>query len=340
MLKFSQKFQDFFFSFGLMFIGLFLLFIFSVTIENKKTEQNFFPKAAERKEYFLTASTSEKFPDSRPVWPLKKEENNFSGTSTAAALLAIDVQTDRVLFEKKSEELRPLASITKLMTAMTLLDLPIDWNTSTIIIEEDCDSSSHQLKAGDNLKLSDLWNVALVGSSNSAIKTLVRNSGFSEENFAALMNKKAKELKLASLSFSEPTGLSSKNIGNAKDIAGLLKESLKSEKILKSLQIGEYFTKPLNNEKPRKIYSTNWLLTDWIPNQYAANCIAGKTGFINDSGYNFVVRLTDEKKHQIIVVVLGAASNEARFLEARDLGNWIFHQYVWPDEIGYNELDK
>lgn len=323
-----------------MFIGLALLFVFSVTIENKKEEKNLFPKAAERKEEIISGQVEEKFPDSRPVWPLPKNEANFTATGTAAVLLVIDVQTDKILFEKNSEEIRPLASITKLMTAITLLDLPIDWNTSTVIIEDDCDSSSHQLKAGDNLKLSDIWNVALVGSSNSAIKALVRNSGFSEENFVALMNKKAKELQLNSLSFFEPTGLSAKNVGRALDIAGLLKESLKSEKILKSLQIGEYFTKPLNKEKSRKVYSTNWLLTDWIPNKYDTSCIAGKTGFINDSGYNFVVRLADEKNHQIIVVVLGAGSNESRFLEARDLGDWVFHQYVWPDEEGYNQLVK
>lgn len=339
MINFSQKFTDFFFSFGLMFIGLVLLFIFSLTTENREDKAGFFPKSSPRKE-ILSSAVSSRFPDSNPVFPLAKNKDIFTATSTASSVLVTDVQTDKVLFERNSEEIRSLASITKLMTAMTLLDLPINWNTSTKIVSEDYDPYSHQLEIGDVLKLSDLWNVALVGSSNSAIKALVRNSGMSEEQFVNLMNKKAKSLNLNSLSFFEPTGLSAKNIGNAKDVASMLKEALKSEKILRSLQIGEYYTKPLNNEKPRRVYSTNWLLTDWVPNKFDASHIVGKTGFINDSGYNFAVRLADERNHQIIVVILGATDNEARFSEARDLGNWIFHQYLWPDEEGYSQLLK
>lgn len=339
MINFPQKFTDFFFSFGLMFIGLVLLFIFSLTAENSGNKSGFFPKSSPRTE-INAPDSSTKFPNSKPVFPLQKSNEVFSSTNMAVSLLALDVLTDKMLFEKNIEEIRPLASITKLMTAMVLLDLPIDWNTSTKILDSDCDSSSHQLKSGEVFKLSDLWNVALVGSSNSAIKALVRNSGVSEESFVALMNKKAKNLNLNSFVFSESTGLDAKNIGHARDVAFLLKESLKSEKILKTLQIGEYYTKPLSKEKSRRIYSTNWLLIDWVPNNFSASCIVGKTGFINDSGYNFVVRLADEQNHQIIVVVLGAKDNEARFSEARDLGGWVFHHYVWPDEEGYAALAK
>ncbi len=323
-----------------MFIGLALLFVFSVTIENKKEEKNLFPKSSLRKNINFSNQQENKFPASLPAWPLSKNKNVFNSTSTAVASLVIDVVTDKILFEKNSEEVRSLASVTKLMSVMVLLDLPINWNSSTQIIEDDCDVSSHQLEVGDVMKLSDLWNAALIGSANNAIKALVRNSGISQEKFVDLMNKKAKNLGLNSLSFSEPTGLSSYNIGNAKDVAGLLKEALKSEKILKALQIGQYFTNPLNNEKPRRIYSTNWLLTDWIPNKFSSDRIVGKTGFINASGYNFVVRLTDNKDHQIIVVILGAQNNEARFSEARDLADWIFKQYLWPDEEGYKQLEN
>lgn len=322
-----------------MFIGLFLLFIFSVTIENN-IEKKLFPASDIRKETNFLEKSLDKFPLSKPAWPLVKNELLFTGTSTAASILIVDVQSDKQLFEKNSQNVRSLASITKLMTMMVLLDLPIDWNSSTLILDADCDSSSHQLKPGDNLKLSDLWNVALVSSANSAIKALVRNSGVTPEKFVEMMNNKAEELNLNSLFFTEPTGLGSGNVGNAKDVAGLLKEALKSEKILKSLQIGQYTTKPLNNEKPRQVYSTNWLLTKWMPNEFPMDKIVGKTGFIYDSGYNFVVRLADKKDHQIIVVVLGAQNSEARFSEARDLADWIFDNYLWPDEEGYIELVK
>ena len=66
--------------------------------------------------------------------------------------------------------------------------------------------------------------------------------------------------------------------------------------------------------------------------------IAGKTGYIDDSGYNFTVSLTNEKKHSITVVVFGAATNEDRFSEARDLAEWSFDHYLWPGDSGYEDL--
>jgi D-alanyl-D-alanine endopeptidase (penicillin-binding protein 7) len=337
VFKFSQKFTDFFFSFGLMFIGIFLLFFFSVTIENRR--QNFlFPCSAPRQAVNFVISGKDKFPDSKPVYPLPQNNDVFSITTTAEAVFVVDAQTDKDLFSKNSETVRPLASITKLMTAMVLLDLPINWNSTTQILDSDTDYFSHQIKVGEVYKLGDLWDLALVSSANNAIKALVRNSGVPEEKFVQLMNEKAKDLSLSSMSFSEPTGLSSYNIGNAKDVAKMLRESLKSEKILKSLQKGQYYASPLNGSKPRVVYSTNWLLTDWMPNNFSSGKIVGKTGFINDSGYNFVVRLADNKDHQIIVAVMGAINNEARFAQARDLGEWIFKHYIWPDEEGYVEL--
>lgn len=323
-----------------MFIGLILIFGFSIKVESKKEQINFFPKSELRQAESNLTEKEKNFPESNPIWPLPKTDLVFNITSTAPSVLVLDTVSNKILFEKNSENVRSLASVTKLMTAMVLLDLPMDWNTSTLILESDCDSSSHQLISGDLLKLNDVWNVALVSSANSAIKALVRNSSISEEKFVRFMNIKARELNLNSMFFTDPTGLDAGNKGNAKDVASLLKEALKSEKIFKTLQIGQYHTNPLNGAKSRKVYNTNWLLIDWIPNKFLTKNIVGKTGFIYDSGYNFAVRLADDKNHQIIIVILGANNNEDRFTEARDLGNWIFDNYFWPDEEGYNALAK
>ncbi|HRY36972.1 MAG TPA: hypothetical protein P5230_03830 [Candidatus Magasanikbacteria bacterium] len=250
------------------------------------------------------------------------------------SVLAIDAKTGQILFEKNSDEVRPLASITKLISAMVLLDLRVDWNASTKIISIDCDRFSRQLIAGDVLKLNDLWNIALIGSVNSAMKALVRKSGVSEKQFVELMNKKAKDLNLNSMVFVEPSGLSSKNIGNAKDTAKLLKEALKFEKILKTLLVDKYYVQPLNKETPKQIYNTNWLMTNWIPSDFPKGSIVGKTGYLKNSGYNLSVRLTDDKNHQIIVIVLGAKSFTSRFSKARELANRIFNNYPRPNTGG------
>ena len=279
----------------------------------------------------------ENLPASKPAIPLVKDKINFSGSSTAAEAIVIDTKTKTVLFSKNTGEVRSLASITKLMTAMVLMDLPINWASTTVITDDDV-AGDHHVNVGEKFTLEDLWHVSLIGSSNTSINAMVRNSGITRDEFVGLMNAKAKDLRLLSARFFEPTGLSDKNMANALDTAKLLIDALKFDKIFTAVQMGEYYAHPLNGNKPRRVWTTNWLLTNWIPNNFKVENIAGKTGYIDDSGYNFVVSLSNEKKHDITVVIFGAASNESRFSEARDLAQWTFDHYLWPDEDGYESL--
>ncbi len=341
-----QKFVDFLSSFGIMLIGVFLLFFSSVYFASGN---NFSPngplwgspqfptsgkRAAVGGDIYL-----ENLPVSKPTVPLAKEKINFSGSSTAVSAIVVDTKTKTILFNKNSDEARPLASITKLMTAMVLLDLPINWTSTTVITDADL-AEDHHVNAGEKFTLEDLWHVALIGSSNTSINALVRSAGMTKDKFVALMNAKAQELRLFSARFDEPTGLSDKNIANALDTAKLLIDALKFDKIYTTVQTGEYYSHPLNGNNPRRVWTTNWLLTNWIPNNFKVENIAGKTGYIDDSGYNFAVSLTNEKKHSITVVVFGAATNEDRFSEARDLAKWTFGHYLWPEDPGYENLSE
>jgi len=332
----TKKVFDFLSSFGMMLIGVCLLFIFSVSFY--KTTDAHLPKSGERS-WFGGDIENHVLPVSHPAVPLAKEDKkDFYGNLTAESALVVDDRTDTVLFEKNSEEIRPLASITKLMSALVLLDLPIKWNTTTVITKDDDIGSSNAIKVGDKLTAIELWQVALVGSSNTAINALVRISGLSQEDFVQRMNAKAKSLRLNSLHFVEPTGLDSANRGNAKDIIRLLKVALQQDKIYSALQTGEYYIRSTNSIKSRRIWNTNWLLIGWIPSDFKTEQIVGKTGYIRDSGYNFVVRLEKKDKKAVRVLILGAASNEARFIEARDLAEWAFTNYVWPSGDGYEKL--
>jgi D-alanyl-D-alanine carboxypeptidase len=183
---------------------------------------------------------------------------------------------------------------------------------------------------GEKFTLEQLWNIALIGSSNTAISALVRESGTSTRGFAELMNAKARDLKLSSLSFAEPTGLSEYNVGSSLDIARLLKSALSKEKITKALSLSEYDI-VFGPQRSRKVWNTDWLLTRWIPLGTSISNVVGKTGYIGDSGYNFAARLTSVDDHSIRVVVLGTQSNEARFTEVRDLAEWVFNSYKWPN---------
>jgi D-alanyl-D-alanine endopeptidase (penicillin-binding protein 7) len=324
-----------------MSLGVFLLFIGSVFFTtNQNNRYHPFPAAGPRSGAGVGGDLSfTALPAARPTVPLSKSTTTtFTPTLTAQAALAVDDVSNVVLYTKNAEAVRPLASITKLMTALVLLDLPVSWTSTTIITQGDWDGESHLVNVGEKYALEDLWHVALIGSSNSAISALVRNSTVSSTQFVVLMNKKAEELHLASASFVEPTGLDSGNVANAVDTAALLKEALRRDKIFKALSTGEYYAKPLSEAKQRRIWSTDWLLTNWIPNTFKVENIVGKTGFINDSLYNFAVRLTDERGHSVRVVIMGAASNEARFTEARDVAEGVFERYLWPTDAGYDAL--
>ncbi len=336
----SQKIIDFLSSVGIMIFGVAMLFFSSITLTAKPV-QNFvsqLPTPSIRpfaeEEYQAPA-----LPVSRPLLPmLRGKDQTYSATMTAKTAMVVDDETNTVLFKSNAEEVRSLASMSKLMSALVLNDLIVNWTTTTVITDEDADPSSHHLFVGERYTLEELWRIALVGSSNSAIHALVRSTGFSEEEFALKMNEKARVLGLGSLHFVEPTGLDSRNMGRAVDILRLLKMALQVDRIALALRLPEYYADPLNKTNRHQIWNTNWLLTNWIPNTFDKDFLVGKTGYIDQSGYNFVVRVSRKTSHTIRVIVLGASSNEARFTEARDLAEWTFANFVWPEDADYHKL--
>lgn len=333
------KLYDFLSSYGLMFLGLCLLFASSFGLNQKEHSASSLPTASTTA-WQISSETGwllNGFHKTRPVVPLPKNRISQPKEITAVSALIVDDKSGAVLYAKNTEVIRPLASITKLMSALVLLDLNINFSSTTEVRREDQDLYSHHLNLGEKFKLADLWQTALVGSSNSAINILVKNSGVTMENFVVLMNKKAQALKLNSAFFTEPTGLDDGNLADAYDTAILLKEALKEEKIAQVLYQSGFELKPLNVKNSRYVWSTNLLLTKWVPNDFKVGQLAGKTGYITLSDYNFVVKITDNNR-AVRVVVLGSKTSEKRFIEARDLANWAFSTYVWPEEPGYEKL--
>ncbi len=324
-------------SFGVITLGVFLVLGKSIALQTPQIVQSF-PESQDRP--VLNGGDVNPavfFPKTTPTIPLAISAVFSFPSTTAVAAMVTDDKTDTVLFDYHSDEPRALASISKLMSALVILDFPIDWSATTTVVQPDIDQDNH-IFAGEKFTLNDVWNVALVGSSNSAINVLVRATGLSEADFVDRMNTKARDLGLTSAQFSEPTGLDARNVATAKDIDQLLKTALSKEKILKTLQIGEYYAKPLNKTKLRRVWSTNWLLTRWTPNNFDIKNMAGTTGYIELSGYNFAVRLSDAKQHALRIIVLGTPTNESRFTEAKNLAEWTSGHYLWPDDEGYDKL--
>lgn len=318
--------KDFLLSFLVTILGVFLLFGIALAVEYKQNPNDFYNPLSKNKIVF------ENYESKHPVIPLLKKDIKNKPNLSAPSILVIDDYSQAMLFEKESTKINSIASITKLMSAIIILELPRNWEEVILIEKSDAypNGSSH-IKVGESYSASDLWNIGLVGSSNKAINALVRTSGVTKEGFVSLMNKKAEKLGLDSLYFTEPTGLDEKNVGNSQDIARLLREALKYKKIRETLNLKNY------DLGHKNIWNTSWLKTFWISHNFSSN--VGKTGYINMSGYNFVVEL-EKRNHKIIVVILGANTNEKRFEEARDLGEWVFENFVWPGEEGYSLLIK
>jgi len=217
--------------------------------------------------------------------------------------------TDKVVFEKNINLKLPIASLTKLMTAVIVLDR---YDLSQIItVSKEAsmqDLMKQDVKLGDSLSVENLFNIMLIKSSNKSAYALSEIIG--EKEFVSLMNKKAKDLGLNDTFFSDPTGLDSKNISTANDLTKLAKYILKGyPKILDTSRLKEMDIPGFG-----KIANTDQLL-DEIP-----EVICSKTGFTADAKGCLLLIVNNPKNNGYLInVILGA---DDRFLEMRKLINW------------------
>lgn len=249
---------------------------------------------------------------------------------SAVSFLSRDVVTGESLFKKNEYQKMPAASLVKLMSAIVILEQNPNWlATSTVVGEDALDAHMY---AGDVYTLEELWQAAIVGSSNKAVLTLVSALGFSEEEFVEKMNQKAVFLGMTDTIFTEPTGLDSDNTITAADALLLFSEAMKQEKIGKTMLLKEITLFSKERKKEHKIWSTNWLLLGWIPGADGLTVEGGKTGYTIAANYHFITRFKDKNNHEIDVAVLGASAHEARFTEARDIGQAVFANFSWPEK--------
>lgn len=245
---------------------------------------------------------------------------------SAETVLVKDIATGEVLFGNNEYSPRSLASITKLMSALVLEEYISDWNV-VVMSPADTIFDSH-VYAYDSTSLEEWFKVALIGSSNRAMLTLVDGSGHSREEFIGRMNEKASELGMSDTHFTEPTGIDPGNISTASDAALLLAEALRHDHITGALGISSIDHRSSITEKTTTIRNTNWLLTQWVKNEFAESVI-GKTGYIVESEYNFAGKFSKSPERQILIVILGSESETTRFTDAVTLANWAFANYEW-----------
>ncbi|MFB6181476.1 MAG: D-alanyl-D-alanine carboxypeptidase family protein [Candidatus Magasanikbacteria bacterium] len=318
---------------GFISLGLFSFFSFLLQ-QNIKQSSRIFAisgidsvQAEPRKSKPSPDYLEKKQKKEKPVPKLKKGVEVKTDWE-AKSVLVKDHKTGKVLLAKNPDAEHPLASITKLMSSLVLLDNGIDW--SQIIKVTDKDLPDSLVDSGETYSKSNLWTASLVGSSNKSMYSLVRDLDWPMRAFIQRMNKKAQSLGMNDTYFVGTTGLDKKSVSTAKDISILLREAMRHKKIQKALTTDQVKLKPRNEEEVHHIWNTDWLLLGWIPNKFE-RVYGGKTGYIDAAGYNFTVQVSDKDGHVVDVVVLGADSHEARFKVARKAARWVFDNYEWPE---------
>jgi serine-type D-Ala-D-Ala endopeptidase (penicillin-binding protein 7) len=239
----------------------------------------------------------------------------------AGSAVVIDSKSRFVFYEKNIDEQRSIASITKLMSFLVLDDFGLDLEQKVVVKQEDYHGGMHYLRVGEEVQISDLIHLALIGSDNTAVSTLVRSTGLTDTEFVNLMNQKAYFLGLKNSSFADPTGLKAKNLSTARDVVKIFKEINKRENLSEIL--GLRGAKVVTSDRTFWIKNTNILITNTN-----LNIKAGKTGFTDEAG-GCLVFLSKSGGRDVFFVVLGSQNKESRFTDAESLWAWVSENFEW-----------
>lgn len=227
--------------------------------------------------------------------------------------LVADVATGDVLLERSSTVQCPIASLTKLMTALVFLDHNPNWDTDVVFQPEDRTSGSRiYLRPGDHMSVKDLFHASLVRSANDATMALVRSTGLSLDAFVVQMNQKARALGMENTAFAEPTGLSSENRSTAQDYIKLARHLLQNPVFREVTTMPDYQVKTLRGTRNRTftIRNTNQMVRQDLP------IVFSKTGFTLDAGRCLLVGARNAGGREVVAVVMGA---QAAGIQYRDM---------------------
>jgi len=300
-----------------------------VSLPQILTEDTFYfvPTLDKENEIVVEIEPTPKLPLKEPA-PERIGDNFTPENITAKAAIAVDRNSGEILWQKNQEDQRPIASITKLMTALVFLDHNPSWEKIHKMTNSENYLIGAKLPAGEGEEFStfDLFRTALVGSRNNAAMALSHSTEISEDNFKKLMNEKAEILSMKNSHFDEPTGLEQTNTATVQDLARLANDAFGHDTILQPMTQVTHELKRTGSEDTYTVKNTNKLIKE--PDTFV---IAGKTGYTEEAGYCFLGLAENEKGNQIIISVLGMDSDWGRFEETEKIAEWVFNNYQWSN---------
>jgi len=268
------------------------------------------------------------------VPPIKKNADAYGMEVTAKAAVVIDVASGEPLFRKNADMVYPVASLTKLLTAMTFLDTKPNLQEEVEILPEDDPHEGKSVFAiHERLSKQDVLRSLLVGSVNASANALARSTG-SREAFIRAMNEKARALGMTRATFTDPVGLGADNQASAEEIALALRAALSYPEIREASAREEIEIKGRVNGRMYQVKTTNLLLKSFL-NKDPYHVVAGKTGSLPEAGFCLAQATRDEAGHEVIAVVLGSENHFVRFQDAKALTAWAFMNFEWPKKTAY-----
>ena len=235
------------------------------------------------------------------------------------AALVVD-RHGNTLFERRSDRPMPIASVTKLMTAMVILDRKLPMREVITITKADRDLlrlTGSRLRAGAKLTRSELLTLALMSSENRAAAALARTFPGGNETFVEVMNRKAETLGMHDTRFADSSGLDAGNVSTAHDLARMVFAAMRYPAIRKATTRTQLTVRPWKKRGPLRYVNTNRLLRSksW-------EIQVSKTGYINEAGRCLVMH-TEFNGTPTVVVLLNSYGKLTPFGDANRVRKWI-----------------
>jgi D-alanyl-D-alanine endopeptidase (penicillin-binding protein 7) len=236
----------------------------------------------------------------------------------SSVALVLDQETNEVLLSKNSQAVLPIASITKLMTALVVIESGQAFEEVLTVTEDDIDlekGSRSRLKVGTQLSRGEMLHLALMSSENRAAHALGRHYPGGLQGFVAAMNRKATELRMADTHFNDPTGLSSQNQSSARDLATLVGTAYRHQ-VIRELSTSSEMAVAVGDHQLQYRTTNNLVLNPlW-------DIGLQKTGYITEAGRCLVMqaKLAGRK---LIMVFLDSTGKYSRQGDAERVRRWI-----------------
>lgn len=240
------------------------------------------------------------------------------GLHSASALIT-DAEGN-IIYGKDINAVRSIASVTKLMTAMVVLDAGLDLDEKITITQDDRDSwrqTGSRLGFGSSLSRREMIQLALMSSENRAAMALGRTYPGGMKIFVKQMNRKAQALGMSSSHFADPAGLRSENLSTANDLAKMVLAASRYPLIEGATTTLQREVRPYAGRGPLHYNNTNRLLKnkDW-------DIALSKTGYINEAGRCLVMRATI-KGEPVSIVLLNSFGKLTPFGDSNRLRKWL-----------------